>query len=135
MGIPLKLSNQKLESTKFPLGMVNSTPFYSLEELQKLSSNLEKSLTDLKDTQNKKLASLMEATRILFVYEDEELNDNFKPYLNILIKKGLLFTYLDLSGKTSMKNIILKKFPECKLPCVIVDNKTIVPSGKNVFIS
>ena len=131
--MPLSIKTpESPNSTKFALGMVNSTPFYSLEELQKLSENLAKSLTELKESQNKKLESLMQETRVLFLYEDEELKDEFKPYLNILIEKGVLFTYLDLSGKTSMKNRILEKFPKCEFPCVIVDNQKIVSTGKKI---
>ena len=137
MGISLKLENEKSSNKAlasqigFPLGMVNATPFYSVEQLISLSKDLSASLTSLKDTQNQKLESLLNSVRVLFVYEDEELTDSFKPTLNLLMAKGVLFTYLDLSGKTSMKNMIKKRFPGSTLPCVILDNKTVISAGKS----
>lgn len=109
--------------------MVNSTPFFSLEQLKGLAESLSTSLTSLKVSQNEKLESLLGSTRVLFLYEDEELTSSFKPHLDNLISKGVLFTYLDLSGKTGMKNTIKSRFPGSSLPCLILDNKRVISKG------
>lgn len=125
-GYPMQVG----DSLRFPLGILNKQLFYSKEELLSIIENLQPELETLADDQANKLSKLLSSTRVLFAYSDEEMTNDFKPHLNTLISKNVLFTYLDLSGKTKMKKSLSEKFPSIKLPCLIIDNKSILEVEK-----
>lgn len=137
---PQLLPNSILEESKLkdqsllPLGVVGSNFFYTTDQLVSLIEKVKPSLNAQIAEQNEKLKALMEDSRVLFLYTDEELTNSFKPFIEQLMKKGVLFTYLDLSGKTSLKNYLSKLFPQAQLPCIILDGKTQISKSKQSFI-
>lgn len=131
---------EKPVQTKVPLGILDLNLFMDKTKMESIIEERKEYIKVQVESQNKKLEELLSNTRVLFVYTDEEGTGSHKKELEILKKKGVLFTYLDLSGKVSLKNKIREKFKDVQLPCVIVENKTIVLSGKtfdyylNIFI-
>lgn len=127
---PNSIVQEKSTESKLPLGILDLNFLSDLPKMQALIEERKETLKVQVESQNQKLEELMNNARILFVYTDEEANKEYEKTLQVLKDKGVLFTYLDLSGKTSLKNSIKEKFPEAKWPCVIVENKTLVNQGK-----
>lgn len=127
---PNSIVEEKSDENKLPLGILDLNFLSDLPQMQALIEERKETLKVQVDSQNQKLEELMSNARVLFVYTDEEADKEYKKTLQVLKDKGVLFTYLDLSGKTSLKNSIKAKFPEARWPCVIVENKTMIAEGR-----